>query len=102
MISRLLRIMLFWIALLPGAAIAAVDAQSDSQIPWNHALTITRTSSDDDLRNVFRSLLQQNGLSVMFGPGVNQTVSFHLEDEPIDTAFEQLIDQHHLTYNYLP
>jgi len=29
-------------------------------------------------------------------------VSFHLEGVPIDQAFEQLIDQHHLTYSYNP
>ena len=33
---------------------------------------------------------------------MNQTVSFHLEQEPIEEAFEQLIDQHHLTYSYKP
>ena len=71
-------------------------------IPWNRSLTITRTSSDDDIRNVFRSLLQANGLSVSFGPGVRQTVSFHLEGVPIQQAFEQLIDEHHLTYSYNP
>jgi type III secretion system YscC/HrcC family outer membrane pore protein len=90
-----------------GIALAIVlsgmsAAMAQGGIPWNHALTITRTSSDDDIKNVFRSILQTNGLSVMFGPSVHETVSFHLEGVPIDQAFEQLIDQHHLTYSYNP
>src|SRR5476649_533862 len=82
------------------AGMPAAIAQSD--IPWNHSLTITRTSSDDDIRNVFRSMLQTNGLSLTFGPSVHETVSFHLESVPIDQAFEQLINQHHLNYSYDP
>jgi type III secretion system YscC/HrcC family outer membrane pore protein len=70
------------------------------EIPWNRSLTITRTSSDDDIKNVFRSILQANGLSVAFGPAVRDTVSFHMEQVPIQKAFEQVIDQHHLTYSY--
>ena len=81
---------------------AGVPAAAQGGIPWNHSLTITRTSSDDDIRNVFRSILQTNGLSVTFGPAVRDTVSFHLEGVPIDQAFEQMIDQHHLTYSYNP
>src|ERR1700744_1345476 len=85
-----------------GALAVPAAAQTQSGIPWNHSLTITRTSSDDNIQNVFRTLLQEDGLSVSFGAGVNQTVSFHLENTPLDVAFEQLINEHHLTYNYDP
>src|SRR5579883_1837007 len=79
-------------------AVAATSAWgATGDIPWNRSLTITRTSSDDDIKNVFRSILQANGLSVAFGPAVHDTVSFHMEQVPIQQAFEQLIDQHHLT-----
>lgn len=88
--------------ILVVAAMATARAEGSADIPWNRSLTITRTSSDDDIRNVFRSILQTNGLSVVFGPSVHQTVSFHLEGVPIEQAFEQLIDQHHLTYSYNP
>ncbi len=82
-------------------AVAATSAWgATGDIPWNRSLTITRTSSDDDIKNVFRSILQANGLSVAFGPAVHDTVSFHMEQVPIQQAFEQLIDQHHLTYSY--
>src|SRR3954470_8998987 len=97
MTQRLIPGLCLGIALWPAAtpAFAVVG-----DIPWNRSLTVTRTSSDDDIKNVFRSILQANGLSVAFGPTVRDTVSFHMEQVPIEKAFEQLIDQHHLTYSY--
>ncbi len=89
-------------ALLLATALTMPALSQGNDIPWNRGLTITRTSSDDNIRNVFRTLLQQNGLSVVFGPGVNQTVSFHLENVPLDAAFTQLIDRHRLVYSYDP
>src|SRR3954447_16510429 len=84
-----------------GALCAGAPAWAAvGEIPWNRGLTITRTSSDDDIKNVFRSILQANGLSVSFSPAVRDTVSFHMEQVPIQKAFEQVIDQHHLTYSY--
>jgi type III secretion system YscC/HrcC family outer membrane pore protein len=83
-----------------GFLLTSAPAWALGEIPWNRSLTITRTSSDDDIKNVFRSMLQANGLSVVFGPQVHDTVSFHMEQVPIQQAFEQVIDQHHLTYSY--
>src|SRR3954470_24987547 len=99
MTQRLIPGLCLGIALWPAAtpAFAVVG-----DIPWNRSLTITRTSSDDDIRNVFRTILQANGLSVSFGPAVRKTVSFHLEGVPIEKAFTQLIDEHHLTSSYNP
>ena len=95
MTQRLIPGLCLGLALWPAAASAAVG-----DIPWNRSLTITRTSADDDIKNVFRSILQANGLSVSFGPSVRDTVSFHMEQVPIQQAFEQVIDQHHLIYSY--
>jgi type III secretion system YscC/HrcC family outer membrane pore protein len=89
-----------WCLTFAGNSVA--QPQSPNDIPWNHSLTITRTSSDDNIQNVFRTLLQEDGLGATFGAGVNQTVSFHLENTPINVAFEQLINEHHLTYSYDP
>jgi type III secretion system YscC/HrcC family outer membrane pore protein len=92
------------LALAMGVVLTPVAAfaQDPANIPWNRSLTVTRTSSDDDIRNVFRSLLQANGLSVAFAPSVKQKVSFHLENVPIEQAFTQLVDEHNLTYSYNP
>ncbi len=96
--TGLVRLVLAALVLTPVAAFA----QDAANIPWNRSLTVTRTSSDDDIRNVFRSLLQANGLSVAFAPSVKQKVSFHLENVPIEQAFTQLVDEHNLTYSYNP
>jgi type III secretion system YscC/HrcC family outer membrane pore protein len=90
------------LALLALLLAGSTAARAQEEIPWNHSLTITRTSSDEDIRNVLRSILQINGLSVSFGPAVRQTVSFHLEHVPVDQAFERLVDQYHLTHSYNP
>src|SRR5689334_17349559 len=97
MTRRLLPGFCLGLALWPLATPASAAV---GDIPWNRSLTITRTSADDDIKNVFRSTLQANGLSVAFGPQVRDTVSFHMEQVPIQQAFEQVIDQHHLTYSY--
>ncbi len=91
-------------ALLAATALAvpaAAPAQS-SDIPWNATLVISRTSSNDDIRNVLRSILQANGLSVVFGPDVQGPISFQLDRVPIATAFDQLIQQYDLAYTYDP
>lgn len=69
-------------------------------VPWDSALTITRTSSGEDIKNVLRSIVQANGLSIIFAPDVQGTVSFRLDRVPLSMAFEQLIDENGLAYTY--
>jgi type II secretory pathway component GspD/PulD (secretin) len=77
-------------------------AQAGSSIPWDESLTISRTSSDEDIKTVLRSLLQANGTSVIFAPDVQQSISFRLNKVPIAAAFDQLIQEHNLAYAYNP
>jgi len=88
----------FWLATASDVAYA----QAGPPIPWNKSLTITRTSSDEDIKNVLRSLLQANGLSVIFSPNVGGRISFRLDKVPIDSAFDQLVQEHNLAYTYNP
>ena len=102
---RLLRRNLGFNILLLLCAVAgapAAWAQARSEIPWNKSLTITRTSLDEDIKNVLRSLLQANGTSVIFGPGVQGTVSFRLDKVPVNSTFEQLLEEHNLSSAYDP
>lgn len=69
-------------------------------IPWDGALTITRTSSGEDIKNVLRSIVQANGMSIIFAPDVQGAVSFRLDRVPLSMAFEQLIDENGLAYTY--
>src|SRR4051812_8846221 len=86
----------FWLATASDVAYA----QAGAPIPWNPSLTITRTSSDEDIKNVLRSLLQANGLSVIFSPNVGGTISFRLDKVPIASAFNQVVQEHKLAYTY--
>jgi type II secretory pathway component GspD/PulD (secretin) len=90
------------LGLLLSAPLARAQSQSQAQIPWDTTLTITRTSSDEDIKTVLRSLLQANGVSAIFAPEVQGTVSFRMDKVPISAAFEQLIDEHGLAYAYNP
>ena len=83
-----------------GAPLAL--AQSAPEIPWNNSLTITRTSQDEDIKTVLRSLLQANGMSVIFGPGVEGAVSFRLDKVAIHSVFDQLVEEHNLSSTYDP
>src|SRR3954469_23154672 len=91
-------LLVFWLASASGGAFA----QAGPPIPWDKSLTITRTSSEEDIKNVLRSLLQANGLSVIFSPDVQGTISFRLEKVPIASAFDELVQEHNLTYTYNP
>ena len=63
-------------ALALAAAFAGPLPAQTSDIPWNSTLVISRTSANDDIRNVLRSILQANGLSAVFGPDVQGPISF--------------------------
>jgi type II secretory pathway component GspD/PulD (secretin) len=83
------------------APLASAQTQA-GQIPWNESLMITRTSVDEDVKNVLRGFLQANGTSVIFAPGVQGNVSFRLDRVPIHSAFEQLVEENNLAYSYDP
>ena len=84
-----------------GAAAPAL-AQAGQPIPWDASLTITRTSSEEDIKTVLKSLLQANGTSVIFAPDVQGAISFRLDKVPVGSAFDQLIEEHNLAYAYNP
>jgi type II secretory pathway component GspD/PulD (secretin) len=90
------------VVLFQLAGVPIAWAQSTPEIPWNRSLTITRTSQDEDIKNVLRSLLQANGTSVIFRPGVQGTVSFRLDKVPAYSAFDQLVEEHNLNSTYDP
>jgi type II secretory pathway component GspD/PulD (secretin) len=101
-VFRLLRLSFTAAVLFLLAGVPVAWAQSTPEIPWNRSLTITRTSQDEDIKNVLRSLLQANGTSVIFGPGVQGTVSFRLDKVPVYSAFGQLVEEHNLNSTYDP
>ena len=93
-------IILLQLCVIAGAP--AARAQAAPEIPWNKSLTISRTSQDEDIKNVLRSMLQANGTSVIFGAGVQGKVSFRLDKVPVHSTFDQLVEEHNLTSTYDP
>ncbi len=71
-------------------------------IPWRPDVRFSRTSVDDDVRSILRSLLRANGLSAIFRPGVEGPISLRFDKVPPRQAFEQLMTERGLAYEYNP
>ncbi len=82
-----------------GPATASEDA---ARIPWKSGVTFSRTSVDDDLRNVLRAVLGASDLSVIFRPGVEGKVSFTFRDMGLEAAFDQLLGENGLRAGFNP
>ena len=83
-------------AVHPGAAAAATA----DDIPWRPEVRFSRTSVDDDIRSILRALLRANGLSAIFRPGVEGPMSLRFDDAEPKQAFEQLLTERGLAYDY--
>lgn len=71
-------------------------------IPWRPDIRFSRTSVDDDVRSILRSLLRANGLSAIFRPGVEDPISLRFDKVPPRRAFEQLMIEQGLANQYNP
>lgn len=90
--------------LLLGAAWPAWSAPPAAApaIPWQAGATFTRTSVDDDVRNVLRALVGGQGLQVVFRPGITGKVSFRYRDADPAAVLEQLLQENGLEAAYNP
>ena len=84
---------------LGGGASAEEDS---ARIPWKGGASFSRTSVDDDLRNVLRAVLAASDLSVIFRPGVDGKVSFAFRDMSPQAAFDQLVAENGLHAGFNP
>lgn len=89
------------IAIAPPASVATA-AVAEEGIPWRSDVRFSRTSVDDDIRSILRSLLKANGVSAIFRPGVEGPISLRFDDVAPEQAFEQLMTERGLAYDYNP
>ena len=94
----------FGVAVRQGLLAAAfcvpmASAMATTEIPWKDE-TFERTSFDEDIRNVLRAVLKQNGLEVVFRPGVQGAVTSTFSRIPLRGAFNKLIEENGLSYEY--
>lgn len=98
-----MRIRTIPILLLAWAALAAQPALAvDEDIPWRPDVRFSRTSVNDDIRAILRSLLQANDVSAIFRPGVEGAISLRFDDAVPKHAFDQLMTERGLAYDYNP
>ncbi len=81
-------------------ASSATAQESGSPIPWKQGVSFSRTAVDDDVRSVLRAILAADGLSAIFRPGVNATVSFNFRDMSLEAAFTQVLQSNGLTASF--
>lgn len=77
-------------------------AATEEDIPWREDIRFSRTSVDDDIRSILRSLLRANGVSAIFRPGVEGPISLQFDNTPPKQAFDQLLTERGLAYEYNP
>lgn len=89
-----------------GAAAPGVQPVASSSalsaIPWQPGATFSRTSVDDDVRNVLRALIGGQGLQVVFRPGITGKVSFRYRDADPAAVLDQLLQENGLEATYNP
>lgn len=79
-----------------------LTTSSDAQdIPWRNEM-FQHMSVDEDVRDVMQSLIDQNGLRVIFLPGVKGSVTYQFSDLPLDAAFKKLLMENSLESTYDP
>ena len=70
-----------------------------ADIPWKQEI-FERTSVDEDIKDVLRGVLQQNGVRAVFRPGVAGKVTFRFSAMPLQAAFNKLVAEYGLEYEY--
>jgi type II secretory pathway component GspD/PulD (secretin) len=89
----------FRAGLLAAGLILTPPAAAQDRLTWQEQL-FERTSVEEDIRDVFRALLRQNDTQVVFRPGVDGKVSFQFSNMPLQAAFNKLMEENGLDYNY--
>lgn len=77
----------------------AVSASAAGNIPWKDG-TFEFSAFDEDIRVVIGKVLKENGLEATFRKGVEGTVSFNFTKIPLQGAFNKLIEENGLQFDY--
>ncbi len=77
-------------------------SQQVSTIPWDDSVKYSRTSVNEPIGTILRSLLSANNLSAMFPAPLEGKVTSTYSDVAPRLIFEQIADQFSLAYRYDP
>lgn len=77
---------------------APVLAAGNLDIPWKQEI-FTKQVFEEDVKVILRELLERNGLDVIFRPGVEGLVTVNFEDQPLQSAFQRLMETYELDYS---
>ncbi len=80
----------------------SASAQQVSSVPWDDTVEYSRTSVDEPVGTVLRSLLAANKLSAMFPAQLEGSLTATYSKVAPRLIFEQITDQFSLAYRYDP
>jgi type II secretory pathway component GspD/PulD (secretin) len=83
-----------------GAVTFVGPAVAGQDIPWKGTEIFNRVSVDEDIKDTLRRIVSQNGQEAVFRPGVESSVSFDFSNMPLEAAFNKLITENGLDYDY--
>jgi len=96
---EILAVMTLAVMLVVASLAVAPRAEAAREIPWKGDM-FERVSSGEDIKDVLRSVLAQNGLQAAFRPDVKGEVTFEFRNMPLQAAFNKLIIENGLDYDY--
>ncbi|MBF0611961.1 MAG: type II secretion system protein GspD [Magnetococcales bacterium] len=79
--------------------LSATVAAQQGNIPWK-AENFQGQFFEADIKAVLRQIVKQNGLDVIFRPEVAGEVTMEFEKTPLEGAFNRIIGEYQLDYNY--
>ena len=88
------------VAMAVSAAVFVGPAVAGKDIPWKGSEIFNRVSVDEDIKDTLRRIISQNGQEAVFRPGVESRVSFDFSNMPLEAAFNKLITENGLDYDY--
>lgn len=98
---HVVRFVAFAAAVVLCAAGVVGPVQAAKEVPWK-VEPFERVSFEEDIKDVLRSILRQNGLQAIFRPGVAGPVTFEFKNMPLQAAFNKLLIENDLDYDFDP
>jgi len=91
-------IVLLCLIFLSSNNIKAIS-ETNGDCYWRHDKTFTRTSFDEDIKDILKSLARlNNNTSITFGENVKGSITIEFKNKPLKTTFEYIINRYHLDY----
>ncbi|MDP6342036.1 MAG: HEAT repeat domain-containing protein [Alphaproteobacteria bacterium] len=84
-----------------GGAVRDPD-KAEAELPWRAGQRLTLTVDEGDVRDVLAVILRTNGMTARFRRDVGGVLTFDFKGMPAQGAFNMLLNEFNLTYDWQP